>query len=58
MTFTSIPNPDGTKKPCTDCNESTVLVSTGTGTGTERVHCGTFTARCHTTTTTARRRTR
>jgi ribosomal protein S27AE len=55
MSFTSIPDPDGTKKTCTGCGESTVLVSTGTG--TERVHCGTYAARCHTTTT-ARRRTR
>ncbi|MFC0546639.1 hypothetical protein [Kutzneria chonburiensis] len=54
MSFTNIPNPDGTRKTCRDCGEMTVLITTGTG--TERVHCGTYTARCHT--TTARRRTR
>ncbi|EWM14611.1 hypothetical protein [Kutzneria sp. 744] len=48
MSFTTIPNPDGTRQPCRTCQEPTVLVTTGTG--AERVHCGTFTARCHTTT--------
>jgi ribosomal protein S27AE len=47
MTFTSIPDPVGSRKRCARCQEMTVLVSTGTG--TDRVHCGTYTARCHTT---------
>jgi hypothetical protein len=55
MSFTTIPNPNGSRQSCRDCGEMTVLVTTGTG--AERVHCGTYAARCHTTTT-ARRRTR
>ena len=47
MSFTGIPNPDGTRKPCRSCGQQTVEVTTGTG--TERVHCGTFESRCHTT---------
>lgn len=54
MTFTGIPNPDGSRRDCQTCGHPTVEVTSGTG--TERVHCGTFEARCHT--TTARRRTR
>jgi hypothetical protein len=49
MSFTNIPDPDGSRKRCPSCRQWTVLVTTGTG--AERVHCGTFTARCHTTTT-------
>jgi ribosomal protein S27AE len=48
VNFTSIPDPDGTQKPCPRCGHSTVLVNTGTG--LERVHTGTFEGRCHTTT--------
>ncbi|MEV6604724.1 hypothetical protein [Kutzneria sp. NPDC051319] len=47
MSFTTIPDPVGSRKRCAHCREMTVLVTTGTG-GTERVHCGTYTARCHT----------
>ncbi|PRY36277.1 hypothetical protein [Umezawaea tangerina] len=42
----NIPDPVGTNKPCHDCGQPTVEARTGTG--TTRVHCGTFATRCHT----------
>lgn len=42
--FTGVPNPDGARKPCKDCGQPTTLFDTAGG--RERLHCGTFTARC------------
>jgi hypothetical protein len=42
----NIPDPDGTRQPCRDCKEPTVIAVTATG--SERVHCGTRDHRCYT----------